>query len=139
MEASLCPQKTLYSVLSGEFTTHFVKCVGLPASGWLARRFFYPPVVWRNGGSDPVFPVFLLIEDESKADLTLFLFDMSVGDENVSYFKAGFRNSLDDSHYIVTWINNKTFHCRFASEDIAVGLIRTDNYLSEHEKDPCGK
>jgi hypothetical protein len=65
--------------------------------------------------------------------------DMAMRDENISYFEAGFRYSLYDSKYLVTGINNKSFHCFFASEDIAIGLVRTDDYFSEHEKAPFGK
>ena len=67
------------------------------------------------------------------------MIDMAVRDENVSYFKTGFRYGVDDSKYLVTWVNNKPFHCLFASKDIAIGLVWADDYFSEHEKAPFVK
>jgi hypothetical protein len=64
---------------------------------------------------------------------------MAVRDKNVPYFKTGFSYSLHDSKYLVTWINNKSFHCFFASEYIAIGLVWADGYFSEHEKAPFRK
>lgn len=55
------------------------------------------------------------------------MIDMAVGDEYVPYFKAGLSYSLNDSKNLVTGIDNKSFHCCFASEDIAIGLVWADD------------
>lgn len=56
---------------------------------------------------------------------------MTVGDEDKTNLYPVPGNLFDDPEDLVAWINDNPFHRILASQNVAIGLVRTDDKLSE--------
>ena len=66
---------------------------------------------------------------------TTHVVDMAMGDRDIRYGEAGSGYFFDDAKHFISRVDNQSLVRLLASQDIAVGLIRTDNEFSKHFSD----